>query len=122
MARALQHAPRMRVRVVVEDAGLAELLADALDDAGHASVVAEDLTALELAVATDRFDSAILDLDARSLDGADIARRLHERLPALELIVLLPCGGVAPPVAEVPHQLALAKPARLQALLMQIAK
>lgn len=108
----------MRVLVVVEDAGLAEVLADALDDAGHEHVVAEDAAAVEAAVAAAAFDRAIVDLDTRTLDGAAIARRLR----GIEVILLLPCGGVAPSGDEVPHQLAVAKPARLQALLMQIAK
>ena len=114
-------APRPAVLVVVEDASLAELLVDALDDAGHVGVVADGPAAIEAALRSTGFHTAIVDLDTRSLPAVEIARGLREKLPEVKLIVLLPCGGIAPPVDQVPYHLAVAKPARLQALLSAVA-
>jgi DNA-binding NtrC family response regulator len=110
-----------RVLVVVDDMPLAELLIEALEDAGHTAVLA----ATDGLRDEDSFRAAIVDLDTRDRRAWQVARRLRERAPSIKVIVLLPCGGLPPPADQVPHDLAFAKPVRLGSLLtalLQFAK
>jgi DNA-binding NtrC family response regulator len=110
-----------RVLVVVDDMPLAELLIEALEDAGHTPVLA----ASDGVSDEGSFRAAIVDLDTRDRRAWQVTRRLRERAPSIKVIVLLPCGGLPPPADEVPHDLAFAKPARLGNLLkalLQFAK
>jgi DNA-binding response OmpR family regulator len=113
--------PRSRVLVVVDDASLAELLLDALGEAGHEALVAESHDAVVRLLTAGPFHTAIVDLDTRSRDTVDLVGYLRRCDADLKVIVLLPCGGDAPSMAAVPYHLAIAKPARLQALLSAVA-
>ncbi len=110
-----------RVLVFVEDGALAELLLDALADAGHgcdhASAQDQLLTLLNLGI----FDSAIIDLDSRTVEARRAIATLRAHSPSTKIVLLLPCGGLPPHAEDIPHHLAIAKPARLQALLTALA-
>jgi ActR/RegA family two-component response regulator len=99
-----------RVLLIVEDAGLSELLAEALRDAGHTPVLDEDSRAV---------DAAIVDLDTRARNGAAVIAELRERMPDATLIALLPCGGLPTGIPVGAHR-AIEKPARLQAVLSAV--
>jgi DNA-binding NtrC family response regulator len=109
-----------RVLVVIEDRALSDLLAEALVDAGHGAVQADDLAAALEALATQPFDAAIVDLDTRARQGAHLIARLRADQPATTVIALLPCGGL-PGAGEPPgYHLAIEKPARLAAILSAV--
>jgi DNA-binding NtrC family response regulator len=105
------------VLILVEDPQLADLLLDALTDAGHTGelATAESLPALLL---EQRFDAAIVDLDTRARDGATIVELLRRASPETTVVALLPCGGLP---QAVPYHLSLEKPARLGAVLSALA-
>jgi DNA-binding NtrC family response regulator len=106
------------VVVIVEDAQLAELLLDALHDAGHTGEVA---TAGDLAALERNFDAAIVDLDTRARNGSSTVALLRQGWPRVTVIALLPCGGLPPGHDPVPYHLSLEKPARLQALMAALS-
>jgi DNA-binding NtrC family response regulator len=110
-----------RVLVVVEDAQLAELLGDALADAGHECQLVQASAGLRAALRQRSFDAAIVDLDSRARDGAELVGLLRAEAPHTTVIALLPCGGLLPLQPRIPYHLALEKPARLQALLAALA-
>ncbi len=108
-----------RVLVVVDDATLAELLIEALADAGHSAAVVDGLAEARAALERRTFDAAIVDLDTRARDGAEVVSFIRQRSPATTVIALLPCGGM-PPAPRVAYHVATEKPARLKALLSAI--
>ncbi len=108
-----------RVLLVVDDATLAELLLEALVDAGHTAAVVQGVAETRAALERRRFDAAIVDLDTRARDGAEVVAFIRERSPATTVIALLPCGGM-PAATRVAYHMATEKPARLQALLSAI--
>ncbi len=112
--------PPRHVLVVVEDPQLADLLLDALCEAGHTAELAsnESLPALLL---EQTFDAAIVDLDTRARDGAATVALLRSCAPQVTVVALLPCGGVPPGGDPIPFHLALEKPARLRAVLSALA-
>jgi DNA-binding NtrC family response regulator len=118
MANAIASA--RQVLLVVEDAQLAELLRDALADAGHACEVAASAE-LRTALRERRFDAAIVDLDSRARDGAELVGLLRAEAPHTTVIALLPCGGLLPAQPRIAYHLAIEKPARLQTLLAALA-
>jgi len=109
-----------RVLLVVEDGALAELLVEALDDAGHTAVVADGIATARAALDRQPFDAAIVDLDTRARDGGEVVGFIRERSPATTVIALLPCGGLPQAARAVGYHLATEKPARLHALLSAI--
>ena len=110
-----------RVLVVVDDPAFADVIREALADAGHAVDVAEDEAALRGALGRARFDAAIVDLDTRPRNGVRLLLQIRAASPATTLIALLPCGGLAPGAGGVPYHLALEKPPRLSALLRAVS-
>src|SRR5690348_4644169 len=90
---ALRRAMRRQVVLLIEDPQLAEVILDALTDAGHEGELAasEDLPALLL---EKRFDAAIVDLDTRARDGAKTIALLRRVSPETTVLALLPCGGL----------------------------
>jgi DNA-binding NtrC family response regulator len=112
-------APR-HVLVMIEDPQLADVLLDALCEAGHTAALAtfEILPAL---LASERFDAAIVDLDTRARDGAATVALLREHSPDTTVVALLPCGGLPPGRDPVPYHLSLEKPARLRAVMTALA-
>jgi DNA-binding response OmpR family regulator len=113
-------APRpRRVLIVLDDALMAELLVEALVDGGHHAHVAADEAALAAALATGRYDAAIVDLDPHARDGWQPVAALQQTSPAPLVIALLPCG--AGDTSAPGCQVALEKPARLAALLHAVA-
>jgi DNA-binding response OmpR family regulator len=113
------NAPR-RVLLVVEDATLADILAEALADAGHFSHVADGEAALAAALASGPYDAAIVDVDTRAHNGAHLLARVRTAAPATTVIALLPCGGVPAGAGTLPCHLAIEKPARFDAVLRAI--
>jgi DNA-binding NtrC family response regulator len=113
--------PSRHVLVVVEDPQLADLLLDALSDAGHTGELAsvESLPAMLLG---QRFDSAIVDLDTRARDGAATVKLLRGCAPNATVVALLPCGGMLPGGEPIPFHLSIEKPARLGAVLSALSR
>jgi DNA-binding response OmpR family regulator len=109
-----------RVLLVVEDATLADLLGEALADAGHSSRVADDEDAVAAALARGGYDAAIVDLDTRARNGIRLLARVRAITPATTVIALLPCGGLPAGAGALPCHLAIEKPARLEVLLRAI--
>jgi len=107
------------VLLVVEDGTLTELLAEALDDAGHTSNAVADYAELEAALGSAVYDAAIVDFDTRARNGEAIVTLLRAAAPSTTVIALLPCGGL-PVEHEIPYHLALEKPARLEAVLRAV--
>jgi CheY-like chemotaxis protein len=116
---ALRRAVSRHVVLLIEDPQLAEVILDALTEAGHTGELAtsEDLPALLL---EKRFDAAIVDLDTRARDGAKTIALLRRSSPDTTVLALLPCGGLTRGGA-IPYHMSLEKPARLQAILTALA-
>ncbi|HZS37488.1 MAG TPA: response regulator [Polyangia bacterium] len=112
--------PPRRVLLVVDDPTLAELLVEALEDAGHAPVVTDGLTTARAAFDRQPFDAAIVDLDTRARNGAEVVSFIREHSPATTVIALLPCGGMPGATRAIAYHMATEKPARLEALLSAI--
>jgi DNA-binding NtrC family response regulator len=110
-----------RVLVIVEDPAFAEVLGEALADAGHLVQLAGDDAKLRSALSAARFDAAIVDLDTRARNGVHLLLHIRAVAPATTLIALLPCGGLPSGAAGVPYHLAIEKPPRLAALLRAVA-
>ncbi|MCU1279587.1 MAG: Response regulator receiver domain [bacterium] len=108
------------VLLIIEDRALSEVLCEALVEAGHVATQVEDARAAESALAAQRFDAAIVDLDTRARDGARLIARLRAEHPALTIIALLPCGGLAGGAGQPGYHLAIEKPARLSAVLSAV--
>ena len=109
-----------RVLLVIEDRALSEVLAEALAEAGHVTTQVEDAAAAQSAIEAQRFDAAIVDLDTRARDGGNLIAHLRTEQPALTVIALLPCGGLAPSARQPLYHLAIEKPARLAAVLSAV--
>lgn len=109
-----------QVLLTVDDPAFAELLVEALSDAGHAVTLAEDEAALVGALFRTRFAVAIVDLDGRGRNGARLLTHLRAAAPATKLIALLPCGGLSPDTVAPACHVALEKPPRLAALLRAV--
>ena len=109
-----------RVLLVVADPPLAELLAEALCDAGHVVRCADSTEVMAGEVDSAGFDAAIVDLDTWAREGCLVVERIRLQTPATLVIALLPCGGNAADYAALRHHLALEKPARLRAVLSAI--
>ncbi len=109
-----------RVLLVIEEAALSDLLAEALVDAGHTVAQAADAADARRAADAERFDAAVVDLDTRARDGAALVAALRAAHPPLTLIALLPCGGLQGDPRPAPYHVAVEKPARLGALLAAV--
>lgn len=108
------------VLLVIEDRALADVLAEALVAAGHQAVPVEDVPSAHEAVATQRFDAVIVDLDTRARDGGSLVAHLRAHHPELTVIALLPCGGLAASARPPLYHLAIEKPARLSAVVSAV--
>lgn len=96
------------------------MLAEALVDAGHEATQVDDAASAQQALATQFFDAAIVDLDTRARQGGSLIAHLRATEPALTIIALLPCGGLAAPDRQPLYHLAIEKPARLSAVLSAV--
>ncbi len=113
--------PHRRVLLVVEDLALAELLLDSLKDAGHEGELADDERKLDRALDSRSFDAAIVDMDTRARNGAELIQSIRSRAPATTVIALLPCGGLGSGLATPHYHLAIEKPARLHTILAALS-
>jgi DNA-binding NtrC family response regulator len=120
MPRSQPQAPVRKVLLVVEERALSDLLAEALVEAGHAVTQVDDAAGAQSAVAGQRFDAAIVDLDTRARESARLIAHLRARHPELTVIALLPCGGLAASMRPPLYHLAIEKPARLSAVLSAV--
>ncbi len=112
------------VALVVEDEGLARLLAvDVLDEAGFEVLDAADAEAALLQMAM-RPDVRLMFTDIQmpgTLDGMELARRVHERWP--HVLLLITSGACAPARSEIAdHGRFLAKPYSATQLLHEILR
>jgi DNA-binding response OmpR family regulator len=110
-----------RVLVVVEDITLAELLAEALYEAGHVVTLADGPEALRATISSGLYDVALVDLDTRSRDASTLVAELRRESPSTTVVALLPCGGLEADRSAVAYDLAVEKPARLGAILAAVA-
>ena len=108
------------VLLVIEDRALSEVLSEALVEAGHAATQVEDAVAARSALALERFDAAIVDLDTRARQGVSLIARLRAEHPGITVIALLPCGGLPARSGPPAYHLAIEKPARLSAILSAV--
>ena len=113
--------PSRRVLVAVEDPSFGEMLLDALAEAGHLAELAVDEAGLRAALARPSFDVALVDLDNRGRNGAQLVALVRERSPSTTVVALLPCGGLPPNHPEVQFDASVEKPGRLLALLSALA-
>jgi CheY-like chemotaxis protein len=109
-----------RILIVVEDATLAEILGEALSDAGHTCHLADGEAALAAALKLRVYDTAIVDVDTRARDGLRLLTQLQLDAPMTTRIALLPCGGAPFQEGSPAYHFAVEKPARLEAVLRAI--
>jgi signal transduction histidine kinase/ActR/RegA family two-component response regulator len=114
-----------RILLVDDNEDALELMAEALRQAGHEVVVADDgLKALQL-IDTFDLEVGVLDLGMPVMDGFELARRIRERRPARKplLIAVSGYGQTRDRVLsrEAGFDVHFAKPVNLDALLRAIA-
>jgi ActR/RegA family two-component response regulator len=110
-----------RVLVVSEEVAFAEMLAESLLEAGHLAQLASPEAVLAGEVSLAAFAAAIVDLDTSSRNARAAVDRIRAASDKTMVIALLPCGGLPTEYAATPYHLAIAKPARLKAVLTAIA-
>ncbi|MEO6953172.1 MAG: hypothetical protein ABI321_15330 [Polyangia bacterium] len=115
----LRGAPK-RVLILVDDAVLAELLAEALLEVGHLAEVARVAEVVNGSLACTSFDVVIVDLDTWSRREVQAVEKLRRDTPTTTVIALLPCGGIASDFTAVAFDVAIEKPARLKTLLLAV--
>jgi DNA-binding response OmpR family regulator len=76
-----------RILVVDDDADLRRLVCATLEEAGFATIAAQDATEA-LAAAGDALDLAILDVNLPRISGYELCRRLKDARPAFPVIFL----------------------------------
>lgn len=108
------------VLLLVEDDAMADLLVDALLEAGHQVQLGTPLELVRGEIDCDSFHVAIVDLDSWERHGSIAIARLREAAAQITIIALLPCGGLGSDFAGVRYDLALEKPARIHALLAAV--
>ncbi len=119
-ARSIAHpSTARRVILFVEEESLADLLRDALEEAGHACLlpISENDPFLD---EESIFDAAIVDLDTRARRGRSILETLRRTRPGTFVIALLPCGGLDRTQEPIGCDRTFEKPARLAQLLRAI--
>ena len=89
-----------RVLVVDDEPGVAELLQDLLEAAGHAVTTAGSGAEALRYLQAGTFDLIISDLRMPDIDGAALWRAVHARHPALARRVLFVTGDTLSPAAE----------------------
>ncbi len=108
------------VLLVVEDASLAELLAEAILEAGHIVQLALPGEVLDGGTRCDLFQAAIVDLDTWDRQGMRVIEHLRHHAPTMTVIALLPCGARASDFVGAHYHLSLEKPARMHAVLSAV--
>jgi two-component system response regulator FlrC len=83
-----------RVLVVDDEAGIREFLAEALGDDDHDVATADCGEAAWTLVEREAFEVMLTDLKMPGIDGLELLRRVRERQPELEVIVLTAHGNV----------------------------
>lgn len=78
----------MRILVVEDDPTLQRGLAQALDCAGHTTVVASDGERADLLLTTENFDLLVLDIGLPKMDGLTVLERLRRRRQSLPVLIL----------------------------------
>ena len=88
-----------RVLIVDDEARMAELIGAALGRAGHACEVCTDATAALAALDERGADVVVTDWKMPEMDGLAFMRAVHERRPALPVILVTAHGSVPAAVA-----------------------
>lgn len=121
MARRSSSTHRPRVLVVDDERLLADLLAEALEDAGYDVQCAYDgLQALETLMADPRFDAVLSDVRMPRLQGTDLAIAARRVVSDAQMPILLLSASPAPPLLE-PDVWFFAKPVDIDRLLDHLA-
>ena len=89
-----------RVLVVDDEPGVAELLQDLLEAAGHAVTTAASGAEALRCLQAEPFDLIVSDLRMPDVDGAALWREVQARHPALARRVLFVTGDTLSPAAE----------------------
>ena len=89
-----------RVLVVDDEPGIAELLQDLLEAAGHAVTTASSGAEALQCLQAEPFDLIVSDLRMPDIDGAALWREVQARHPALARRVLFVTGDTLSPAAE----------------------
>jgi CheY-like chemotaxis protein len=89
-----------RVLVVDDEPGIAELLQDVLEAAGHAVTTASSGAEALQCLQAEPFDLIVSDLRMPDIDGAALWREVRVRHPALARRVLFVTGDTLSPAAE----------------------
>jgi two-component system response regulator FlrC len=83
-----------RVLVVDDEPGIREFLAEALEDDGHEVAEADSGEAAWRRLERESFDVMLTDLKMPGMDGMALLRRVRERLPEVEAIVITAHGNI----------------------------
>ncbi|TCJ16283.1 sigma-54-dependent Fis family transcriptional regulator [Parasulfuritortus cantonensis] len=115
---------RPNILVVEDDAALREALADTLELAGHAVVVAPDGEAALAALARGNVDMVLSDVQMPGLDGHELLRRVKALRPGIPFILMTAYGQIERAVEAMKDGAAdyLAKPFEPDRLLAVVAR
>jgi len=78
---------------IEDEEGLAELVAEALTEEGHAVRTARDGTEALEALGGSPFDLVLIDLGLPDMSGLDVLKQLRERDPHVPVLILTARGG-----------------------------
>lgn len=78
----------MRILVVEDDPTLQRGLAQALESAGHTTLVVSDGEQADLRLSTEIFDLLVLDIGLPKMDGLTVLERLRRRRQSLPVLIL----------------------------------
>ena len=110
--------PQHRVLVVDDQVAVAEVVRDALEDAGYAVTLSSTGASGLNLVTHDQPDLVLLDLNLPDIPGSDVLQRLHARWPHIPVIILSGTEDATAQAALSRGAVAyLAKPFSLQRLL-----
>jgi two-component system cell cycle sensor histidine kinase/response regulator CckA len=114
-----------RVLVVDDDEGIQRFAARALRSAGYEVETASDgLEAIRLVETQPRFDLFVLDVMMPGMRGDELARRLHDRDPAIRVLYFTGYADqfftLRPTLRE--HESVLVKPVTLKGLLEAVSQ
>jgi len=81
-----QKRDRVKILLVDDDRSVRSILAGVLEDLGHVVVESEDGDAALAVLETQDFDVAIIDFAMPGMNGAELARRITQKWPALPIL------------------------------------
>jgi len=107
----------MRILIIDDDQRHGESLVDLLASRGHEAYFAPTLSEADWLTGLFRFDISVIDFDMPQASGPEVAHRLIERFPGLEVLIMsahLASGGRRAALGKLPF---LSKPIEADTLL-----